>query len=142
VPKASQQASVTRARNRREQVLEILYEADIKDVLPSTVAVQRAYTLDPFVKKRIKGIEGQQKHLADLISRFAIGWNFDRLSPIDRCILLFGTFEIVFLTEVPGAVAINEAVSLANKFSSSESVNFVNGILGAILAEVQSTPRP
>lgn len=141
MPRSSSKDSVTRARNRREQILEILYEAEVKGISPSAIALTRSYAIDAFIEKRIRGIEDQGSELADLISHFAIGWEFDRISPIDRCVLLLGAFEIISLPSVPGPVCVNEAVSLANKFSSGESVSFINGVLGAILAEKRPLPK-
>ena len=51
---------------------------------------------------------------------------------LDRCILRMGVWEIRFNHEVPDAVAISEAVELAQSLSTEESAGFVNGVLGAV----------
>ena len=45
--------------------------------------------------------------------------------------------EVLFDEDVPGKVAINEAVELAKKFGGDESPAFINGVLGKVAAGVQ-----
>ena len=47
-------------------------------------------------------------------------------------ILSIGTFEMVYLADVPNRVSINEAIELAKKYSTVKSFAFVNGLLDQI----------
>jgi N utilization substance protein B len=62
-----------------------------------------------------------------------MGWTLDRMPAVDRAILRLGAFEILWSTEVPEAVAISEAVTLATELSTDDSPSFVNGLLGRLL---------
>ena len=58
---------------------------------------------------------------------------------VDRNVLRLGVFELLYVDDVPDAVAVSEAVSLVRDLSTDESPTFVNGILGAIVKSKPST---
>ncbi|MBV9232505.1 MAG: transcription antitermination factor NusB [Candidatus Eremiobacteraeota bacterium] len=60
------------------------------------------------------------------------GWAIERLPTIDRLLLEMATFELRCRPDTPPAVAINEAVALAKRFSTEDSGRFVNGVLSAV----------
>lgn len=59
-------------------------------------------------------------------------WRLHRLAVVDRCVLRLGAAELLFVPDVPGRVAIQEAVRLAERYGSAESASFVNGVLDAL----------
>ncbi|QQK07549.1 transcription antitermination factor NusB [Miniphocaeibacter halophilus] len=61
-----------------------------------------------------------------------IGWEFNRLSSIDKSILRVATNEILFNENIPNKVSINEAVEIAKRYSSDDAYRFINGVLGSI----------
>lgn len=61
-----------------------------------------------------------------------VDWRLERLSLIDKNIMRIAVYEIIFNSEVPKAVAIDEAVEIAKKYGSQKSPGFINGILGQI----------
>jgi N utilization substance protein B len=65
-----------------------------------------------------------------------MGWSLDRMPTVDRAILRIGAYELLWRDDVPDAVAISEAVNLAQDLSTDESASFVNGLLGR-LAELK-----
>ena len=64
-------------------------------------------------------------------------WRMDRLSVIDRNVLRIGAAELLYLEEVPERVAIQEAIILAEKYGTTESPRFVNGVLDALMRRVR-----
>ncbi len=140
-------------REGRRLALGVLYEADIRDMLPieafevhrsqgwvvpgqedmdaappepSPAAVDYAFIL----------VEGVQKHQADidlLISRYADRWALQRMPVIDRTLLRIALLEIIWAEDVPVPVAINEAVDLAKELSTDDSGRFINGLLGRLV---------
>jgi len=66
-----------------------------------------------------------------LITRHAEHWRMERMPAVDRNILRLGVYELLH-GPTPAAVTIDEALELTRKFSSEESVQFVNGVLDAI----------
>lgn len=62
-------------------------------------------------------------------------WNTSRMAKVDLAIVRLAVCEMLYMDDIPDAVAINEAVSMAKKFASDESGSFINGILGKISKE-------
>jgi N utilization substance protein B len=100
--------------------------------LPTDEAVAYARTL----------VEGVQAHHADidsLITRYADRWAIDRMPVIDRILLRIALVELLWGSDVPVAVAINEAVELAKALSTEDSGRFINGVLGRLVEERPQT---
>lgn len=64
-------------------------------------------------------------------------WRLERLSVIDRNILRLAAAEMLFEKDVPPAVAIQEAIVLAEKYGTNESPRFVNGVLDALRKSIE-----
>ena len=73
------------------------------------------------------------EELDDLIERYAHGWKAERISRTARAILRIALCEILYMDEIPAAVAINEAVELDKGYDDAETVAFVNGVLGGFM---------
>jgi len=83
-------------------------------------------------------ITGAIMHLEEIdsaIERIAEKWTLSRIASIDRNILRFAVYELLFRKDIPGAVTINEALEIAKKYSTAESASFINGILDRIARE-------
>ncbi len=78
-----------------------------------------------------KYVKDNQENVDSVISEFAKGWKIERMSRVDVSILRLAICEIMFREDVTTAIAINEAVELAKKYSTDEAPQFINGILGA-----------
>ena len=72
----------------------------------------------------------------ELLTTYAHGWTLERMPAVDRQVLRVGAYELLFRDDVPDAVAMAEAVQLAQSLSTDESASFVNGLLGR-LAELK-----
>lgn len=81
-----------------------------------------------FAEERVVGVLGSLKELDAIISSLLVGWDLYRLGTIERAVLRLGVWEMKN-TDVPKAVAINEAVDLANWFASPKTRTIVNGVL-------------
>ncbi len=68
----------------------------------------------------------------ELIERHADNWRMERMSAVDRNILRAAVAELVGFPATPRAIIINEALEIARKFSSPESVQFINGVLDSV----------
>lgn len=124
----------------RKRALDVLYEADIRslpaaDVLAAT-ATRRTdegqAALNDYVEQIVDGVVAHQSQIDDLLGSYATGWTLDRMPAVDRAILRIGTYELLWRDDVPDAVAIAEAVGLAQDLSTDESSSFVNGLLARI----------
>jgi transcription antitermination protein NusB len=87
-------------------------------------------------------LSGVLEHLDDLDEKIAAasrGWTIERMPRVDLTILRLACWEILYRDDVPGSVAINEAVELANRYSDPDnSSRFINGVLGTILREKEA----
>ena len=80
---------------------------------------------------RLSGEHGPE--LDGYIERYARGWKAERISRTARAVLRIALCEILYMEEIPAAVAINEAVELDKSYDDAETVAFVNGVLGGFM---------
>jgi N utilization substance protein B len=73
-----------------------------------------------------------------LIEKHAEHWRMERMAAVDRNLLRAAVAELLAYPETPRAVVINEALEIARKFSTPESVHFVNGVLDSIGKQLES----
>ena len=86
-------------------------------------------------------LDGVVSHLAELdgeIEAASRDWRVERMPKVDLTILRLATWEILHEEDVPGSVAINEAVELASRYSEPASGRFINGVLGTILRKKEA----
>lgn len=131
------QLGVGSRRAARERALELLYEAEAKDVAPSALIAGLPLAPDPYAAVLGLGVERDQVALDELLVRHSHHWELHRMPMIDRALLRLGAFELSHRPEVPTAVVLNESVELAKRYSTDDSGRFVNGVLAAIAAEVR-----
>jgi len=74
-----------------------------------------------------------------LIEKHAEHWRMERMAVVDRNLLRAAVAELLCYPETPRAVVINEALEIARKFSSPESVQFLNGVLDSVGKELEKT---
>ncbi len=86
----------------------------------------------PYIQRLVTAFTENRNRVEDAISSSLDNWRMDRLSVMDRGILRLGTTEILFLEDLPGKVAIQEAVRLAERYGGTDSPGFVNGVLDAV----------
>jgi N utilization substance protein B len=120
--------------------------ADAKTTLEETLDAEYYATLadeDELYKLRPTGdalnylervVTGVSEHLAELdsyIEKHAVGWQFYRISRTAVSIMRVAMFEALYMPDIPRAAAMNEAIELAKKYDTPETVSFTNGVLGA-----------
>lgn len=85
------------------------------------------------------GVMEKLDELDEVIGAAAKGWTVERMPHVDLTILRLAAWEILYEEDVPGNVAISEAVELANRYSDPDkSSRFINGVLGTILREKEA----
>ena len=83
----------------------------------------------------VQGVWEQKEAIDRLIKNYAENWRIERMSGVDRNILRVAVFELVYCSDIPPRVAINEAIDLGKQYGSEESGAFINGILDSIFLE-------
>ena len=84
--------------------------------------------LKAFAEERVAGVLGSLKELDEILTPLLENWDLYRLGTVERMVLRMGIWEMKN-SDVPKPVVINEAIDLANWFSSPKSRSLVNGVL-------------
>lgn len=128
--------------DQRRAAVWALYQSDLlnrslEDVLPPGAHA--------FTRSLARLACDRRAELDLLISERANGWSVERIAPLERSILRVALAEILYPDELPGERpippegAIDEAVETAKQFCGADAPGFVNGILGAVLRELQTS---
>lgn len=88
---------------------------------------------DKYFLDTLDGIKQKYNFIRKKIEKFAPSWPIDNINIVDRSILYFGVYEILFNNNVPDVVAINEAIELGKKFGNDTSSKFINGVLNTCM---------
>jgi len=76
-----------------------------------------------------------------LIADHVKNWDLTRIALIDRLLLRMAICELLAFEDIPPKVSINEAIELAKKYSTEKSGQFVNGVLDAVVLDLQRQGR-
>ena len=132
------------ARHRsRQRALQVLFSCDLRKQ-PVDEAIAAFYkTLDSededpdpeqpdeFMEALVRGATEQAAAIDQRIAAKSDHWRLDRMAAVDRNILRLAVYEMTDV-HTPAPVVIDEALELARKFSTDESVAFINGVLDAV----------
>lgn len=129
-------------RRSRQRALQILFSWDSRrqpadealDAYYDTLYSEEQPGREPFVAELVRGTIAHAAEVDERISRHAAHWRMERMPAVDRNILRLAVYEMTH-GGTPAPVIIDEALELARKFSSEESVQFINGVLDAIHRE-------
>jgi N utilization substance protein B len=132
------------ARHRsRQRALQVLFSCDLRQQSVDDALAAYYQTLDSededptpeppdeFMETLVRGATTQASAIDERIVAKSEHWRLDRMPAVDRNILRLAVYE---MTDVgtPAPVVIDEALELARKFSTDESVAFINGVLDAV----------
>ncbi len=84
-----------------------------------------------YIRRLVSGVAEHAAELDGYIEKYARGWKFERISLVASAIMRVAMYEILYMPDIPAGVAINEAVEIAKKYETPETVRFLNGILGS-----------
>ena len=123
--------------NSAEDILENLFSEEFLQNAPEELSIAEGIeTQKDYIKNTVTGIVSHMDELDEHIRTHAIGWSLDRISRIAVAVLRTAIYEAKYAEEIPVRVAVNEAVEIAKKYDTPETVSFINGVLGGILKEV------
>lgn len=127
---------------QREQVFKLLFRVEFNkpEDMPEQVKLfmedneEIAYEKDvEYISERFAGIQEKLSEIDKLLDENTEGWDTTRMGKVELTVLRLAVYEIVFDEDIPGSVAINEAVEIAKKYGQENSGGFVNAILGKIV---------
>jgi transcription antitermination protein NusB len=129
----------------RKRALDILFEAEQRGTPVLDLLAERITLGSPpvpgYAADLVRGVTVHTARIDELISQYAEGWTMDRMPAVDRNVLRIGVYELLWADDVPDAVAISEAVLLAQDLSTEASPAFVNGLLARI-AKLKPSLQP
>jgi len=126
-------------RKARKRALDVLYEADLRELpvpavldayldrLPSPHPEHMGYAVT-----LVQGFVEHAEEIDELIASYSEGWTLDRMPPVDRNLARIAVWELLYAKDVDAAVAISEAIELAESLSTEDSPRFLNGVLAKI----------
>jgi N utilization substance protein B len=86
-----------------------------------------------YIRRLVRGVSEHAAELDSYISKYAVGWNFSRIPLVASAIMRVAMYEILYMPDIPNGASINEAVEIAKKYETAETVKFINGILGSFV---------
>jgi len=120
----------------RKRAVDVLYAADLRGTDRLEMLAQERVTgqvpVHEYTVALVEGVAAHAVEIDRLVEENATDWSLERLPDVDRAILRMAVFELLWEDDVPDAVVIDEAVTLAKTLSTDDSPAFVNGVLGAI----------
>ena len=86
-----------------------------------------------YIRSIVMGVAEHAPELDGYIAKYAKGWSFDRIPLVASAIMRVAMYESLYRSDIPTRVAVNEAVEIAKKYETPETVKFINGILGSFV---------
>lgn len=131
-------------RKSRELLLQMLFQADMGK--QSSNDVRRTFWAErgsvdaesrDFADTLFGAASDRASEIDTLIERHAEHWRMERMAAVDRNLLRGSIAEFLRYPATPKPVIINEALEIARKFSTPESVQFINGVLDSVARELE-----
>jgi len=120
----------------RAHAMKLIYEWEMggdggEETRSDLLEVSAGEKESDFMNQMFEGVVARVEEIDEKISAFSQGWSIERINRVDLAILRLGVYELL-LDKVPTGIVINEAVDLANQYSTDKAGSFINGILGNI----------
>ena len=129
-------------REQREQIFKLLFRVEFnkKEEMPEQLQLFFEEAEKPvseedrlYISDKYEKIMDKLSQIDELLNEKAQTWSTDRMGKVELTILRLAVYEIRYDEDIPTSVAINEAVELAKKYETPETVRFINGILGSFV---------
>ena len=120
--------------------LDLIYASEMRERSPLEALEEQAAAgpVNEYTVELVHGVDDHRERLDEVIASYAQGWSLARMPAVDRNVLRLATFEVLYVDDVPDAVAVSEALNLVRELSTDESPAFVNGVLGNIVRDRES----
>jgi len=125
-------------REARERALALCYELEAKGQTADAVLAELPAPPDPYTETLVRGVSDHLVEVDQWLTKYSERWAVERMPAIDRALLRLGTYELGWQSELPVGVVIDEAVELAQQYSTQDSGRFVHALLARIADEVRA----
>ena len=124
-------------KEAREFAMQTLFQIDVHKDFENTdiekyIGSKKLGNQKDYVKTLLTKICANIAQVDEKINSCSVNWPTTRMAKTDLAITRIAVGEIMFLEDVPKAVAINEAVNLAKDYGTDTSAGFINAILGKV----------
>jgi len=116
----------------RKRALDLIFAAEAQGLSAVEVLESGEAPANEYTAELVRGVWEKRAELDALIAENAQGWTLARMPAVDRNVLRLAAYELLFVDDVPDAVAISEALNLVTDLSTDESPAFVNGVLASV----------
>lgn len=128
-------------RQAREQAFIIIFEKSFQDDLSIEEIIDNAVEAgvlekEDFSESLSKTVYENLEAVDKLIDENLVGWRKDRISKVSASILRLAISEILYFTDIPNKVSVNEAVELAKTYAPTDDAAFINGVLSSVLKKI------
>lgn len=136
---------MSRRRKAREIALQTLYAAEMeggewRTALRDNVARRKpSDEVVEYAERIVSRVVAEKASLDARIGARLENWELPRVSIVDKTILRIALAELLYCPEVPTSVIMNEAIEIAQTFSSADAGRFVNGVLDRLAREVRGS---
>jgi len=119
----------------RKRALDLIYASEMRGRSAIEALEEHAESgqVNDYTSQLVHGVTEHRERLDEVISTYVQGWTLDRMPAVDRNVLRLATYEVLYVDDVPDAVAVSEALNLVRDLSTDDSPGFVNGVLGNIV---------
>jgi N utilization substance protein B len=122
-------------RRARELALQLLYQFELTDASPEEM--QEGFEewrsagdgVRTFADGLLRGTLDRLGEIDNELKQQTTHWRLERLAAVDRNILRLAMYELIYESDTPPAVVIDEAIEIAKKYGAKDSGRFVNGVL-------------
>ena len=127
----------------RRLTVQALYQWLVNETLPERV-LQQFRDEDSFgradvdyFKALLHGCVREAGMLTDTFSEY-LDRKLEQIDPVERAVLMLGSYELMFCPDVPWKVVVNESVNLCKMFGAEDSYKYINGVLDKVARTVRA----
>lgn len=110
-------------------VFEYTFSREVKNEILDEYTIGLGADDVSYVKEVYFGVAAHYDEISQKIEKNIENFSFDRLFKVDFALLLLAIYEIEYVETIPFKVSIDEALTLAKKYSTEKSVGYINGVL-------------
>ena len=135
---------MTKRQIAREETFKMLFEHEFSpektaEEIYADALITRGFDEDPYIKSTLEGVLSHLDEIREDISRHAVGWKTNRISPASLSCMELCVYEMRYCKDIPLRVSLNEAIELCKRFDEEKARPFVNGVLNAVMKELTET---
>lgn len=127
-------------RDTREAVFLLLFQNEISgnDIGETAEACVEAYdmALNNEIKNTASAIAEKYDELDEIIGKYSEKREVSRISKVNISILRLALYEMIYCSNIPTIVSVNEAVELSKKYAEKQDSAFINGVLGNYIKDM------